>query len=105
MVMMMMVMIMPAAVAVSYQFTHSLLLSLVHADTPYTSDKAVDKDVKRGIISCVYLDTDTNTWVTDGCSVSDANITTIACECDHLTDFSVLVTNDQNGDGVVDGSG
>ena len=55
-------------------------------------------------IQCVYWDYNENTWQKDGCrlvlptqSMNDNNtnengVSSVTCECDHLTDFSILLS-------------
>ena len=45
-------------------------------------------------MECVYWDFDQNRWKNDGCVLrrkSDDN-GTVFCECNHLTDFSILLS-------------
>jgi len=44
---------------------------------------------------CVYWNTSSNTWASDGCFSYLIN-TTIHCECSHLTDFSVRIKSIAN---------
>lgn len=40
---------------------------------------------------CVFWNTTTNEWSTEGCSVKTTNGNYTSCECNHLTSFSVLM--------------
>ncbi|PIK61624.1 putative G-protein coupled receptor [Apostichopus japonicus] len=54
-----------------------------------------DKDQFTNNSQCVFWDFDAvngrGDWSTDGCTVSATSNTTTTCECDHLTNFAVLL--------------
>lgn len=39
--------------------------------------------------TCQFLNTTSNKWQSDGCTVFSSNLTHVVCHCDHLTSFSV----------------
>uniref|UniRef100_A0A6A7FTK4 Latrophilin Cirl-like isoform X6 n=1 Tax=Hirondellea gigas TaxID=1518452 RepID=A0A6A7FTK4_9CRUS len=41
--------------------------------------------------SCVFWDYTTNLWSEEGCRVIGYNVTHVRCQCDHLTNFAVLM--------------
>jgi hypothetical protein len=48
-------------------------------------------------VQCSYYSDELQDWITDGCVVADANVTTadgeqaVLCECTHLTEFAILL--------------
>ena len=40
---------------------------------------------------CVFWDLDTSTWSRAGCDVVDSNVSRTTCQCDHLTNFALLM--------------
>ena len=58
-------------------------------------------DLNRLSPRCVYWDYLTNDWASDGCSVVASNSTHTRCQCDHLTNFALLMRKDaSNGAGI-----
>lgn len=51
---------------------------------------------------CVFWNTTLNMWSDDGCKVSTSDQSLTACECGHLTAFSVLMSKGNIADPVLD---
>ena len=49
-------------------------------------------DLDRVSPRCVYWDYLTNGWSSDGCQVIHSNVTHTRCQCSHLTNFALLMT-------------
>ena len=49
-------------------------------------------DLNRLSPKCVYWDYLTNGWASDGCSVVSTNATHTRCQCNHLTNFALVMT-------------
>ncbi|XP_065683126.1 adhesion G-protein coupled receptor G2 isoform X2 [Hydra vulgaris] len=44
-----------------------------------------------GNTSCGFFDTDKEVWSTEGCSISNCSLIEVVCECNHLTNFALLL--------------
>ncbi|KAG8235883.1 hypothetical protein J437_LFUL010113 [Ladona fulva] len=62
------------------QLSSPVRLSLRHIRTENVSDPA-----------CVFWDYTTSSWSEEGCRVESTNISHTLCQCDHLTNFAVLM--------------
>ncbi|XP_071438988.1 latrophilin Cirl isoform X2 [Hetaerina americana] len=62
------------------QLSSPVRLSLRHIRTENVSDPA-----------CVFWDYTTSQWSEEGCRVESTNISHTLCQCDHLTNFAVLM--------------
>ena len=49
---------------------------------------------------CVYWDVKTNAWSSDKCTVVSENADEVICQCDHLTNFGVIMDVNGNLDNV-----
>ncbi|XP_065664183.1 adhesion G-protein coupled receptor G2 isoform X5 [Hydra vulgaris] len=50
-----------------------------------------------GNTSCGYFDTNKKTWSTKGCKVTNSSLSVVICECNHLTNFALLLNVAQSG--------
>ena len=50
--------------------------------------------VSRGSEKCVSWNFTTNSWTGDGC-ITERDGDTVTCQCNHLTNFAVLVVSNQ----------
>ncbi|XP_046406445.1 latrophilin Cirl-like isoform X4 [Ischnura elegans] len=62
------------------QLSSPVRISLRHIRTENVSDPA-----------CVFWDYTTSSWSEEGCRVESTNISHTLCQCDHLTNFAVLM--------------
>lgn len=46
---------------------------------------------------CVFWDFEEHSWSDSGCRVAESNATFTVCECDHLTNFAVLMRDEESG--------
>ncbi|XP_052775573.1 adhesion G protein-coupled receptor L2-like isoform X2 [Mya arenaria] len=79
---------------------HSRTAKISHAKTRLTRPMTYtlshnDKDLKDQIPVCAYWSYNASTlqgdWSTEGCWVAESNIMFTTCQCDHLTNFAVLM--------------
>ncbi|GAA6086939.1 uncharacterized protein LOC113636404 isoform X3 [Tachysurus ichikawai] len=54
--------------------------------------KHIQEFQPKDILSCVYWKTDT--WLNDGCSIIQFNITHTECSCDHMATFALILQSD-----------
>ncbi|XP_064639233.1 adhesion G-protein coupled receptor D1-like [Lineus longissimus] len=52
--------------------------------------------------NCFYWNFTQNMWNQDGCRKSDENVSHVTCECDHMTNFAILMSYSEKG--VTEGS-
>ncbi|XP_065664194.1 adhesion G-protein coupled receptor G4-like isoform X1 [Hydra vulgaris] len=51
-----------------------------------------------GNTSCGFFDTKYEVWSTEGCSITNSSLSGVICECDHLTNFALLLNVAQSVD-------
>ncbi|XP_065683123.1 adhesion G-protein coupled receptor G2 isoform X2 [Hydra vulgaris] len=44
-----------------------------------------------GNTSCGFFDTDKEIWSTEGCTITNSSLLDVVCECNHLTNFALLL--------------
>ncbi|XP_032399273.1 adhesion G protein-coupled receptor F5 [Etheostoma spectabile] len=51
---------------------------------------------------CVFWDTTTSKWSSEGCTANSSDGNRIVCDCNHLTSFSVLMSKSDTSDKILD---
>ncbi|GAA6086938.1 uncharacterized protein LOC113636404 isoform X3 [Tachysurus ichikawai] len=81
----------------------TMMSTVVSASLPQTTNTTLTNPLKitfkhfyefqpKDILSCVYWKTDT--WLNDGCSIIQFNITHTECSCDHMATFALILQSD-----------
>ena len=79
--------------------TFTLQLTDEYRDAVEEAENNSCDDTEEVVPECVFFDPSTGCFSTEGCTRLSFNDQEVNCECTHLTDFSVVFSGGEGGDG------